>query len=76
VHWCGRDYEAASRPEARRGRLYAAGRYPPLVGRRLYSTVTAATRDRNRRKGDVCDFAVYLRAGRGTYRSYGLIGGP
>jgi hypothetical protein len=74
VHWCGRDYEAGGL-RAGAGGLHAAGRYPPVVGRRLYSTVEAPARAARRRRGDACDTLVYRSTGSG-YRTYALLGGP
>jgi hypothetical protein len=75
VHWCGRDYEAASL-RARTRNLHPARRYPPVVGRRLYSALDAPARAARRRRGETCDMAVYRSTGGGAYRTYGLVGGP
>lgn len=77
VSWCGREYDAAPKPAAAKvAPIHPVGRYPPVVGRRLFSDDDDATLERRRRSGSACAIVVYLSVGNDRYRPYELSGGP
>jgi hypothetical protein len=85
VHWCGRDYEAAtpatdtwSRSTARApGKVRLVGRYPPLGARDgLYAALSPAAARGTSDPPLPCAMVVYLRTAPDRYRTYVLEGGP
>jgi hypothetical protein len=76
VRWCGRDYDAAPRASAGAVKgLHGDGRFPPVVGRRLFIRRSESPQ-RRRRSGEVCGLFVYIASGGGRFREYALSGGP
>jgi hypothetical protein len=73
---CGRRHYLDPGTSRRVPLLHEVLRAPPLVGRRIFSGLTAARRERLEREGEPCGLLLYARAGHGRYLIYALSGGP
>lgn len=72
---CGRAYVHKSGITHGPRTLHEVFRSPPVVGREVYATVTSEQAKSRDRAGDVCEFALYVRADNG-YAEYSRSGGP
>jgi hypothetical protein len=78
LSWCGRRYSTDHRDISRAEARPVSGvfRAPPVIGREVYSELSAAELSRRRRSGKICGVVLYRSAGDKTFNAYRLSGGP
>jgi hypothetical protein len=85
VHWCGRNYQAASATgtgwaqisSRAGGPIRLVGNYLPLgPAEPMYAVITPASQRNAASPPLPCSMVVYLRKARNQYVTYSLLGGP